>query len=273
MDFSAEAVGEAMRQTFEVAVRPHFQNLKTSDIREKRPGNQVTIADEAAERLLSSRLEALWPGSCATGEEAIERGEFDARRLEGEGRFWCLDPIDGTRAFIAGNRRFTMLVSAIQNGVSIGAFALSPIEERFAAIVAGGKLVMQGPGASRARAARLSEARIVAHRSIGDRKAGGILKRLEERSNDCAHSIGFGIDFLDLVFAERDAVLFTSASPWEFPCGVMLAQAMGGLVRASDGSAPIAFPKVKGLHVASHSEDLIGEILEVVAQAGSHAHS
>ncbi len=55
----------------------------------------VTEADKGAERLLRGLIEKTFPGDSIVGEEYPEKiGDNDWS--------WCLDPIDGTRAFVAG---------------------------------------------------------------------------------------------------------------------------------------------------------------------------
>jgi len=61
-------VAEIIRETAQEIILPRFQHLSASDIREKGPGDLVTIADTEAERALTRRFAELLPGSQVVGE-------------------------------------------------------------------------------------------------------------------------------------------------------------------------------------------------------------
>ena len=56
----AQRVAELMRETAAAELLPRFRNLAEGEIRAKRPGDLVTVADVASEQRLASG----WPGSC-----------------------------------------------------------------------------------------------------------------------------------------------------------------------------------------------------------------
>lgn len=61
-------------------VMPRFRNLPASAVRDKSsPRDLVTDADEAAERLIASRLPKLYPGAVLIDEEASTRSTAIAR--------------------------------------------------------------------------------------------------------------------------------------------------------------------------------------------------
>ncbi|HEX9325245.1 MAG TPA: inositol monophosphatase, partial [Reyranella sp.] len=68
----AERVAELMRETATAELLPRFRALAKEDIRMKRPGDVVTVADEASEQRLASGLAKILPGVPVVGEEAVE---------------------------------------------------------------------------------------------------------------------------------------------------------------------------------------------------------
>ena len=266
-----EIVARILREAWSETVEPYFCQLSDGDIREKRPGNIVTAADEAAEAFLIRRLEAYWPGSRALGEESIERGEASRDAVFGKGRFWCIDPIDGTRAFAAGNPRFTMLISAFQDGVCIAAWNFAPVENRLAMAEAGAGLRYQGMPASRVRAERLHEARVVANRGGLNRDKGQGFRALVPAVEQLTISMGFGMDFLDLVAGHVDAVLFSSISPWEYPCGRLLTAELGGAGFDYDARDLPEQPRSQSLFFAGQHRPLLDAAHQVVRRAYENA--
>ena len=105
-------VAELMRETAASELLPRFRALAKEDIRMKRPGDVVTVADEASEQRLAVGLAKILPGVPVVGEEAVEN---DASLLDLIGRqnevCWIVDPLDGTANFAAGKNTFTRVES------------------------------------------------------------------------------------------------------------------------------------------------------------------
>lgn len=121
-------------------IMPRFQNLRASDIREKSPGDLVTVADEAAETALTKLLSDALPGSTVVGEEAVSANAAVLQRLKGDAPVWVIDPIDGTRNFSNGNPQFGVFVALVQNGAVRAGWAYDAPGNRMA-------VAQQGAGA------------------------------------------------------------------------------------------------------------------------------
>jgi histidinol phosphatase-like enzyme (inositol monophosphatase family) len=92
------------------AIRPHFRSLAA--VETKADASPVTIADRAAEAAIRDILGRERPRDGIIGEEYGE-DRPDAARV------WVLDPIDGTRAFIAGRPLFGTLIGLLEDGVPV----------------------------------------------------------------------------------------------------------------------------------------------------------
>lgn len=77
----------------------------------------VTIADQAAEDLIVARLHQMMPGVACVAEERMAKGKVvdvsDGRA------FFLIDPLDGTREFIAGRDEFTVNIALIEDGLPV----------------------------------------------------------------------------------------------------------------------------------------------------------
>ena len=98
----ADAAGEA--------IRPYFR--ARFEIETKSDASPVTAADRASEAAMRAILAAERPGDGVIGEEYGEDRPNAAR-------VWVLDPIDGTRAFIAGRPLFGTLIALMEDGVPV----------------------------------------------------------------------------------------------------------------------------------------------------------
>lgn len=127
IDFDAIAVAHAMADAARTAILPHFRAL--SDIENKKTdGNfdPVTEADKAAERAMRAVLKAQRPDDAIHGEEyGLQDGST--------GWTWVLDPIDGTRAFVAGLPVWTTLIGLVDHAgdAIVGVIDQPILDERY----------------------------------------------------------------------------------------------------------------------------------------------
>ena len=89
------------------AIQPHFRtDVETANKASGAAYDPVTLADKAGEEAIRAILKAERP------DDGIDGEEFG--RHEGKsGWTWLLDPIDGTRAFIAGLPVWTTLIALV----------------------------------------------------------------------------------------------------------------------------------------------------------------
>lgn len=91
------------------AILPHWRN--DVQVHEKADASPVTAADMAAHHLLADGLRALDPSIPVLSEE--DCGLSLAERA-GWTRWWLVDPLDGTKEFIAGSAEFTVNVALVE---------------------------------------------------------------------------------------------------------------------------------------------------------------
>jgi len=101
-------------------------NRQAMKIDGKTDGSPVTEADLAADRIIADGLARLVPGLPALSEERVQL----AKPLY-DGSFFLIDPLDGTKEFVAGRDEFTVNLALVSNGTPllgiIGAPALGLI--------------------------------------------------------------------------------------------------------------------------------------------------
>lgn len=83
----------------------------------------VTRADLASDSILKPSIEKLTGIPVISEESLITDWEDDHHPT----RFWLLDPMDGTREFIAGNDEFCISLAMIENGQAVEGYILSPV--------------------------------------------------------------------------------------------------------------------------------------------------
>ena len=107
IDAETIILAERLADAAGAAIRPYFRSGLA--IETKGDLSPVTAADRASEAAMREILEAERPDDGIIGEE-YGRVREDARYV------WVLDPIDGTRAFIAGRPLFGTLIALLDEG-------------------------------------------------------------------------------------------------------------------------------------------------------------
>lgn len=124
-----ESVQSIIRQVARDIVLPHYQNLQLSDIKEKYPGDIVTVADRLSEDMLGQELGALIPAAAIVGEEASEHDPSVLEHLAAD-QAWIIDPIDGTGNFAAGKPPFGIIVALSEANETVAAWLYDPLKDR-----------------------------------------------------------------------------------------------------------------------------------------------
>ena len=92
------------------------------DVASKEDGSPVTSADHRAEAIICECLARVVPLTPLCAEEAMAAG---AQPQVAE-RFLLVDPLDGTREFLAGNGEFTINVALIEAGAPVAGAVYAP---------------------------------------------------------------------------------------------------------------------------------------------------
>jgi 3'(2'), 5'-bisphosphate nucleotidase len=95
---------------------------KGFDAQTKLDGSLVTIADQHAELIIEQGLAGLAPEIPMLGEEACAAGRIPALSA----RYFCVDPLDGTRGFAKGGDEFTVNIALIEDSEAIMGVVYAP---------------------------------------------------------------------------------------------------------------------------------------------------
>jgi myo-inositol-1(or 4)-monophosphatase len=111
----------AVREAGALALRVFRTPMKTWT---KGKDSPVSEADIAVDALLKDRLAAVGASYGWLSEETVD----DRSRLSAP-RVWIVDPIDGTRAFVAGKTDWTISAALVEKGRPILAALLAPADD------------------------------------------------------------------------------------------------------------------------------------------------
>jgi myo-inositol-1(or 4)-monophosphatase len=196
----------------------------------KGKSSPVCEADIEADLLLRERLMRDAPGYGWLSEESAD----DPARLTAR-RVWVVDPIDGTRGFIAGRPDWAISAALVEDGRPVAAALFAPVtDELFVAI--------KGEGASR-NGARISA-------SAGDRLDGAVLAGPPRRLERLAAMVP-GIETVPKIFSlalrlarvatgTLDAALAgPNSHDWDLAAADLLVHEAGGALTSLQGHPPL----------------------------------
>lgn len=237
-------------------ILPRFRRLDSSDIKEKNPGDLVTIADREAEERLIELLPPLLEGSLVMGEECVAADPAKLEKLGSNRPVWVIDPIDGTRNFVGGNQNFAVIVALVLEQQTVQGWIYDPLLGQMTHAVLGGGTWCGG------RRRRL-EPRPVSGMigSVAWRDRDNLAKRgLQLRTlGSCAH------EYLALLDGSLDFSCYRRLHPWDHAAGTLMIAEAGGKAATFDGRAYRPLPQQNSLLMAPDEvswdtlKDLLGD--------------
>ena len=232
-----DSLAAIVAETAATDIMPRFRQLTAGDIRDKAPGDMVTVADEAAEATLSRRLGDMLPGALIVGEEAASADPAVLDRLSTGQPVWIIDPVDGTTNFAAGLPLFGVIVALAQNGETQIACIHDPVHGDTA-------LASRGDGATcNGKPVQVAAPKEPAHMfgtvklRFGDR---ALPLRIVERCQRVPPFVDLrcsALEYLALASGRLDYGLYRKLAPWDHAAGLLLHAEAGGFARHLDGAA------------------------------------
>lgn len=208
-------------------IRPYFES--ELNVETKADDSPVTKADREAEEAMRGLIAQTFPDHAIYGEEFGETktiSEFT----------WLLDPIDGTKAFIAGRREWGTLIALCKDGVPILGILDQPITNERWLGVAGQPTLYNGEPIRTRPCASLADAELSTTSAayFTPEQAKHVVTLAQQcratvKDGDC---YAYGL----LARGARDIVLDAGLKPYDILALVPIVQGAGGKITAWDGT-------------------------------------
>ncbi len=215
----------------------HYGNVDVeTEVEIKPDASPVTIADKAANVAIVERLGSVFPEDAILSEESPDDGSRFARR-----RVWIIDPLDGTRDFLAQTGDFSVHIGLVEDGEPVLGVVYQPLRQALYHARVGGGAFLESSGVqsrlSTSTRKEPSELRVGISRLNPDEGLGKCLAAsgLAPR----AVAMGASVKHMALARGDLDAVLNLSPAEQEWDtCApqVILTEA-GCTVTDGDGRA------------------------------------
>lgn len=202
----------------------------------------VTVADQEAEALIAAALRSIRPDIPVVGEEAASAGTLPPPSKA----YFLVDPLDGTRDFIAGRDEFTVNIGLISDGEPVFGIVYQPPKGRlFMTVGAASALEATVPADASVSslgqitatpistvAADQENMRVAVSRSHRSAKLDAKLDKLQFR-----HRLESGSSIKFCLVARGEADVYprlSSISEWDTAAGHAIATCAGGKVVTLD---------------------------------------
>ena len=238
MIIDIEKVAALIKDIAAEEIVPRYGALKDADIDTKTgPSDFVTAADRGAEEKLEKALSNLYPAAGFIGEESVAGDMERVSALAGDGAFWVVDPVDGTRNFVESRPEFGVIVALVENGETRAGWIYAVPDDGFA-------LGSKGDGASwrneRLTPLPASDAEFEGYRAVGSLKEPWktrLTPRLREKfKTEPITCSAYG--YIRLLTGERQFALYSRCHPWDHAAGQMMLSEIRGKSQYLDDGAP-----------------------------------
>jgi histidinol phosphatase-like enzyme (inositol monophosphatase family) len=253
--FAVDLAKAAGRHTL-LYFQQNFEIIRKSD------DSPVTIADREAEQLARERIAVAFPDDAILGEEFGEVAGTSGYR-------WIIDPIDGTKSFIAGVPLYTTLLGLEHAGRSVAGVIFAPAldEGVHAARGAGAWHFAQGRPESPAHVSSrtsLADGIFVTSQvdSFEKRGAADIFHRLEAASY-VTRTWGDGYGYLLVATGRADVMIDPQMHLWDAASLQPVLEEAGGTFTDWRGEATI----YSGEGIATNGQ-MFAEVMTLLGQAG-----
>lgn len=203
---------------------------KQLDIDIKSDESPVTIADRETEQLVREMIKDRYPGHGFFGEESGS-ANTDSQFT------WVVDPIDGTKNFVAGMPFYGTLIALLRDGQPVvGVIDIPALSERWTGIKGEVTLFNGEPAATKAEKGLESAIWYTTSPAFFVGDDGDAFARLESRMPACR----FGTDcyaFALLASGYVDLVIETQLKPYDYLALVPVIEGAGGIITDWNGDA------------------------------------
>lgn len=228
-----------------LVIKHYFRNGYAIELKEDQ--TPVTIADRRAEEVMRELIAREFPDHGILGEE-FGHDKPDAAYQ------WVLDPIDGTKAFVAGSYLFGTLIALVQNGRPILGVINHPIIDH-CLLGTGTQTWLNEQPVTVRPCARLAEAFLVStyHNEVGDYQDPRGYNALAQQVwryrtwGDCHGYYLLATGGVDIMI---DPIL----SPWDLMALIPVVEGAGGRITDWFGNDPIGGSGVVATAGGVHDE-------------------
>ena len=227
-----KSISENLIDTFNLAGRESIdlfnRGLKIEIKEDKSP---VSNGDLIVNDLITSKIKKITPNIPIISEETVDLKVKNSAKI-----FWLIDPIDGTKEYIAGKDEYTLNAALIVNTIPVLGLVGAPKKNRLFYTFAPGESFMIENGKTQKIncAKQQPKGKVVALSSV-IKPSDFILNKLKEYNVNSIVKMASSYKFCVIATGEYDIYAARErANEWDYAAGHAIAQNAGAIIKTLD---------------------------------------
>jgi 3'(2'), 5'-bisphosphate nucleotidase len=228
-----KTIAEGLIETFNVAGQESIDLYsKGLEIKIKEDNSPVSNGDLRANELITNKILELTPGIPIISEETV-----DLRIKNKEKIFWLIDPIDGTKEYIAGKNEYTLNAALIIDKVpSIGLVGAPKKKQLFYSYGAGDSYLIENNKKIKNDCSKKTPKNEIIALSSSTEPSKEIMKELKKFNVTSIVKMASSYKFCVIANGEFDIYAAKErANEWDYAAGHAVAEHAGAIIKTLDG--------------------------------------
>src|SRR6266851_174845 len=214
----------------EIALRYRERGIGYDNKSDESP---VSAADRECEQLFARAFDEAFPEDGLLGEEGAAKNSRNGRR-------WIIDPIDGTRDFVRGNRAWAVLIGLEEAGEVVAGVSYLPAMDEMFTAARGAGAFLNGERIHASDIRDASQAVLCVNGFDAVRRysfASELIRWMEQFW--AVRSMGGCLDAMMIARGQADMWIEISGKPWDFAPLKIIAEEAGARFFNFDGRSSI----------------------------------
>ena len=230
-----KSIAEGLIETFNIAGQESIDlYAKGLKIKIKEDGSPVSNGDLRANELITNKILELTPNIPIVSEETV-----DLKIKNKEKIFWLIDPIDGTKEYIAGKDEYTLNAALIIDKVSnIGLVGAPKKKQLFYSYGVGDSYLIKNDKKIKNNCSKKTPKGEVVALSSSSHPSEEIMKELRKYNVTSVVKMASSYKFCVIATGEYDIyVAKERAHEWDYAAGHAVAEHAGAIIKTLEGGS------------------------------------
>ncbi len=226
-------ITENLIKTFKIAGKVSEELFKNGlKIEIKSDGSPVSNGDLEVNNLIIKKINELTPNIPIISEENVDLNIKNTAKT-----FWLIDPIDGTREYIAGKDEYTLNAALIVNKIPIVGLVGVPKKNRlFYSYGPGNSYLIEGNDIKKINCKKKQPKNVIVALSSSSKPSEIILNKLKEYNVKSIVKMASSYKFCVIATGEYDIYAARErANEWDYAAGHAIAQNAGAIIKTLEG--------------------------------------
>jgi len=225
-------ISESLIDTFNIAGKESIDlYAKGLKIETKEDNSPVSNGDLKVNELITNKIKELTPNIPIVSEETVDLKVKNTAKI-----FWLIDPIDGTKEYIAGKDEYTLNAALVINSVPILGLVGVPKKNRlFYTYAPGESYLIEGEKIKKIDCSKQQPKGEIVALSSSLKPSDTILNKLKEFNVTAVVKMASSYKFCVIATGEYDVYAARErANEWDYAAGHAVAQNAGAIIKTLD---------------------------------------